>query len=994
MIRFNTLKSAAGLERYFIERKPLEIYYSENQEFNGYWGGKAAKMLGLEGPVTEDAFRSLTRNLHPQTGEQLTPRMRADRRAGFDIEFDVPKSVSLLYAHSKDDRLMQAFRRAVWDTRDEFEESVGTRVRKNGRDEDRTTGNLVSAEIVHLTTRPEDGVSDPQMHVHLVVFNITYDPVEKTFKALQLGDVHEEAQYYQGRFHMRLAENLRQLGLQIEPTKDAFEIAGLSSRELIEKFSNRTLTINETAERLGITDPVEKAKLGALTREKKNKALTLSELEPHWWARLAPEEEAALKANKTLLRKSLVTELAREITQRGFAAEHDKSSALLGTSDEVNGTKPEKRLSQNRRTCPGPTVERDAEPNDGDWRAVELAKAHLFERNSVVSEKRLRGEAYRNWRIGDETMRGIDKVIAQMPLIRKTINGKAMVTTREIHAEEQRLIDGCEAGKGQFNAMNLCWKIQDEELNADQRRAVQHILQSRDWITAVAGLPGTGKTRLMREVKRGADAAFENLIVLTPSAAAAHEVLPKEGMTNAHTVARFLMDERLQQAAKGAVLMVDEAGLLSNPQADQLFEVAKNLNARLVLVGDAGQHHPVERGQVMSLLEKEAGMEVVRMETILRQKGLYKQVVEAVAKKNFDRGFDLLQELEWINEVPLAESAKLLARDYLNAIKFGNTAHVVAPTHAECNHVTEAIREGRKALGQLEKGVTWETLDNLSWTDAQKSDPNHYKPGMIIEMKRPVKGFERGERFEVLNARDGMVRMKRCDVWHPAVKALPLDKTRSFCVYEPRSMEICEGDKVLITGNGWSAEGTELCNGRIYEVDYIGYDGKLVLYNGQRVERTFPHLAYGYATTSYTAQGKTVDWIFVAQSAALSAHASNPEQCLVSCSRGRKGMKLYTEAIEWLKENVSRERERPMAVELGPRHQEAETRAKAAQRETLERVWEVVSAKLSAHEERLKEQLGKLAEESFAKVVPEKAELENEREIEPPEKPMELEMEM
>jgi hypothetical protein len=70
---------------------------------------------------------------------------------------------------------------------------------------------------------------------------------------------------------------------------------------LIEKFSRRTRTIEETAQRLGITDPVQKAKLAALTRERKARSLLMSEMEPFWWGNLLPEERKALEANKTLL---------------------------------------------------------------------------------------------------------------------------------------------------------------------------------------------------------------------------------------------------------------------------------------------------------------------------------------------------------------------------------------------------------------------------------------------------------------------------------------------------------------------------------------------------------------------------------------------------------------------------------------------------------------------------------------------------------------------
>jgi len=40
----------------------------------------------------------------------LTQRQKDNRRIGYDFNFHVPKSVSVLYATTKDDRILDAFR--------------------------------------------------------------------------------------------------------------------------------------------------------------------------------------------------------------------------------------------------------------------------------------------------------------------------------------------------------------------------------------------------------------------------------------------------------------------------------------------------------------------------------------------------------------------------------------------------------------------------------------------------------------------------------------------------------------------------------------------------------------------------------------------------------------------------------------------------------------------------------------------------------------------
>ena len=94
---------------------------------------------------------------------------------GYDFTWCVPKCVSLLYALTGDREILDAFRSAVDETMSDLEAEMKTRVRKNGKDTDRQTGNMAWAEFVHTTSRPVDGMPDPQLHAHCFVFNATWD---------------------------------------------------------------------------------------------------------------------------------------------------------------------------------------------------------------------------------------------------------------------------------------------------------------------------------------------------------------------------------------------------------------------------------------------------------------------------------------------------------------------------------------------------------------------------------------------------------------------------------------------------------------------------------------------------------------------------------------------------------------------------------------------------------------------------------------------------
>src|SRR5437870_3198684 len=166
MIRISQQDSAKAAKSYYTTAD----YYTEGQELVGSWGGKGAARLGLEGTVDKISFDRLCDNLDPRTGKALTVRTRTERTVGYDFTFSVPKSVSLLYAMHGDPTILDAFRASVDETMREIEAEMKTRVRKNGADIDRTTANMVWAEFIHTTSRPVEGLPDPQFHAHVFAF--------------------------------------------------------------------------------------------------------------------------------------------------------------------------------------------------------------------------------------------------------------------------------------------------------------------------------------------------------------------------------------------------------------------------------------------------------------------------------------------------------------------------------------------------------------------------------------------------------------------------------------------------------------------------------------------------------------------------------------------------------------------------------------------------------------------------------------------------------
>jgi conjugative relaxase-like TrwC/TraI family protein len=694
-------------------------YYSEGQELVGSWGGKGASRLGLEGTVDKFSFERLCDNRDPRTGKPLTVRTRSERTVGYDFTFSVPKSVSLLYAMSGDQGIMEAFRGAVDETMREIETEMKTRVRRDGQDTDRTTGNMVWAEFIHTTSRPVDGLPDPQLHAHVFAFNTTWDEAEQRWKAGQFRELKRDAPYFQAAFRVRLANRLQDLGFGVERKRDDFEIGGIP-KDVLKRFSRRTALIEKLAAERGITDPDRKGELGAETRQRKRDNLSWDSLQREWQARLSPEE------------------------RDGLAKVH-------------------------RREQPVP------KPAKGERAAVDLAIDHSYVRDAVVPERKLQTEALKRG-LGTVTVEGVKGEVEKRPLIRSDVDGRKMATTKEMLFLESKLIDFTRKGRGRFRPLgNPGRPCSRGWFNDGQKAAVSHVLGSRDRVMIIRGVAGTGKTTLEQEIGEALNEVGKPVVALAQSVKASREVLRTEaGFADADTVARFLKDENMQKSAKGGVILVDEASQLGTRDMLQLFNVAEAVNARVILVGDRRQHRSVTAGEPLKLLEESAGLKVAEVTEILRQQGDYKKAAQALSEGRVAEAFTELDKLGWIKQVELTDRHQKLAGAYLAAVRekkrngHPKSALVVSPTHAEGSRITEAIRDGLRTQGKLGKERIIEAWIPTHLTDAEKSDPTIYEPGDLVQFTQNAPGYTKGTRLILTEDTKAPTQLaKRFEVYRP-----------------------------------------------------------------------------------------------------------------------------------------------------------------------------------------------------------------------------------
>jgi ATP-dependent exoDNAse (exonuclease V) alpha subunit len=903
MLRITQSESTQAAKSYFNQSLSRGDYYQDGLEISGHWGGRAAEMLGLSGELQKEHFDALLENRRPD-GSRLSARDCPTRRPGYDFTFDVPKSVSLAYAIGGDKRILEAARIAVMETMKELENDMHARVRKGGAFHDRRTSNMIWADFMHLTTRPTAlprtteervlrscpwlekfrdksgciNIPDPHLHFHVYAMNATYDEVEQMWKAGEFMRIKRDAGYYQAAYHTRLAQELQKIGYGIEPTAKAFELVGIP-RNVVELYSRRTQDIEKLARELGIEDPYLKGQLGAKSRQAKSSQHGMDELRAIW---------------------------------KSFAEGQDGRRV--------------------QATCEGALLVERSIPIENQSAArvaVEYAIGHEFERVSEVSVRRFEATALERsvGKAGIATVK--DAVACRENLVRAFADNQERLTTVEIFKEEAELSEIVRKGRGnvapicegEYRFRNPLYR-DENEASKQPREAIRLVMESQDWMVGIVGRAGTGKTTLLHEVKEGVESEWSRLVLCAPTAEAARGVLHKEGFTDALTVKQLLLDENAQANLRGAVLWIDEAGMVGNRDMLALTRLAEKQGAKkVVFVGDNRQNRSVCRGDAFRFLEEQAGLKIAYLDRVHRQRNpKLREAVESISRGDIDRGFEKLEQLDSIQERELQECSRELARAYVGKLESESNPKqhedmlVISPTHREGEIVSQAIRKELRETGRIcNEDVKIPRTVNYKWTAAEKSEAANYEPGMIVQFKQHAKGFRRSERVRVesVDGRDGIVKVRNN---FDRIEDLPLDQADRFQVYYKTELPVCVGDRLRITENYQDGD-HRLNNGKLVTVRGFTPSGEIDIGDLKRIPRDFGHLAHGYVSTADAAQSKTVDTVFASISND-SMGGADMRRVYVTISRAREEVRIFTDDKEALQATARRDTPRRFATEV------------------------------------------------------------------------------
>ncbi len=886
MLTIRAMSNGIGYARKYLEQSD---YYSENEKVLGEWFGKGAEKLGLNGQVLSEHFERIRQGLHPETGEKLRQRTSADRTARdgtrqskgrnlYDLTFSAPKSVSLMAILGKDERLIQAHERAVKLALAETERWAATRVRVNKQDTDRITGNLIVACYQHFDSR----WLDPQMHTHCVAANMSHDGEEKRWKALQATGIYQRRAFLSEVYRNILAHEVEALGYEIENRKNGFEIKHVS-QSLIEEFSlgshERDLAVAAFIEKQGRTPTgSEIAVLVRVTRPDKLIDISTAEVRATQLARLSPEQARELA-------------IAREQADRnrGEVKTHSTEQSLQHGLD------------------------------------------HVFERVSVAPDYEVLAEALRHGR-GHLRLADLTNALREHESRDQILRAGDDIATRASLERERDMIHLVNRGQSKYGRLakySNDFQV-SEKLNAEQRKVIDFVLDSRDFAVNIEGAAGTGKTAALKELCRGLQAGGRLMVGVAPTLSAAEE-LKKAGIQNAMTVERLLQDKDNHPTLTGRAIIVDEAGMVSGRQMQELLSLASRFDARVIFSGDARQLQSVEASDALRILQKESRLATVGLREVQRQQT--KEYKEAIKTLRTDpaKGFEKLEKMGAVMESGLLDRPEAVAEAYSKA---RGQVLVVCPTHEEIGRVTTAIRADQRRRGELGAERKLDRLEPLNWTEAQKRDMANFVPGQVLVFHKGTKEARKYEAFTVaaqngdsITARNGLGKEIR----------ITRKQAKAFGVFEKREIGIAAGDWLSIQAN--VRDGAyQFTNGERVRVANVNAREAIQLEDGRTIPHNFRQFNHGYAVTAHKSQGKTVDAVII------SGDRMTQELFYVAASRGRKRIQVFTGDKEMLRASIGVSGLRMSALELLRKQTRTVDRTRFAERppSVIERIGKVM----------------------------------------------------
>lgn len=690
--------------------KNREDYYSSEQD-KGQWAGGLAGEMGLNGEIEKGQLIAMLQGYDPGTGEALAKNAGVKHKAGWDLTFSAPKTVSAVWAVSNPETraaIEAAQQRAAAKALKFMEgHAFSSRDRRNNSPVDK----VLAVMYQHGTSREKE----PQFHTHCAIANLGLRP-DGSACAIELDLRWKMAAG--AVYRAELAREMQRLGLATERAGDNFRLVGVQ-QDLCDLWSTRRGQIKEELKRLGLHGAKASEVAALATRKVKDKELSpRSELFATWAAQAAEHG----------FTPDVIEQLRREVHAHGgdqaAGAELDplSSEAIFAAVTENDSTFTEHKIYQAVAVAAQCRLDRAG---------IERRVAELIaERDLLKLQKLPTNEA--------------EKIDSRSP--RAT---EARYTTKEMWLLESALVERAgrmandtamtvAPGKAAA-AINTFEAAKGFELNSEQRAALHHITCDTGQIALVRGAAGAGKTTMLEAAKIAweADGYRVRGAALAGKAAAGMEQV---GISS-DTIAKLLLaEQRLTEAQqwndkiqdgpaklrekaaanlaaaqdaiirKGDVLIIDEAGMVGSRDMAALASRCHAAGAKLVLVGDEKQLQAISAGGAFKMLQKSVGKLADLIENRRQKTAEDRQAAtDTVEGRAGDALLSYLRRGKVTIEKTQSAAVKSLVSVWQSDPRAVKDKLILSATRANTRVLNDKIREGRLATGKLINNQTLAT---------------------------------------------------------------------------------------------------------------------------------------------------------------------------------------------------------------------------------------------------------------------------------------------
>ncbi len=881
-----------------------ESYYQQNGEL-GQWHGSmiALHALGLKDgqSIEKKTYARILDGVHPQSKTDLLSNSGGTkRRAGIDVTFSAPKSVSLLMelAEGLGQKFMEHSIRIAHEAAVQYAMKklsntyVKTRIRKGKGKRETVASHALWASFQHDTTRETDsGEIDPQLHTHNFLMALTFfeNPQDGSLKAYAMSneEIYANKMFLGQVYRNALEKNLRELGLDTVVTnreQGFFELKGFSNTQL-EAFSGRR---------------------GELLEK-----LALSDLKSDNQAKLLDLVNAKSKKHKQKIdRKALLRHNIKRMEHIGI------DGSLLQRFVQNVFESSFKKIDQE---------EKQSLTKEHLQKALALLEEHhsIFSIEEIMKNVLKFGLDY--GLVLEDYDSALEESMKEGSLIKLDSNVYSTKAIVEAEREVIRLmIQGKESLPGYTRKKNAEGFIDQhyENMTQGQRDMVAGVLGTEDQFIVIQGDAGTGKTY-------AASAIHDFMLLQHPSTEVlglsftgkAAQSLEEESGISSSTLHSFLYREhnRSDSIPKRRLILVDEAGMAGSLQIAKLMQVARENDDRIVFIGDTKQFSSIAAGNIFLDMQK-YGAQTVYMSETMRQKSDYaKGIVKSVKRRDVDKAMDILQKRGSMIEMEQREMVESISREYSKRYASSDPLEdelIIASRNVERVAINDRIREHIGTAGEGETH-TIRQIHNQNGLGRYFTDA--LEEGMLI-IPSKVPETKNGAEYRIVS----IVDERNIEVTTSSGKVQTIDfyqHSQKCQVIKEVEKEFSMGDTILFTKNVTLDDGIRVKNGERAVIESIE-NGIVKTTLGKIVNiSSMNFIDHGYAITDYKSQGATTKNVTICADSQMASLNSFYTQV----TRAKENIMLYTANKEALLANLKKDAKKRSTLEYTMNGQEIES---------------------------------------------------------------------